>query len=286
MRILFGAILPLIAVFLVWSIGAPAPKSVFWDTGKGEITDYISETVETGYGPADLSYPVVSLPDGEVRRLLVENRHDLELVKENWPLGDQVSVRLHPKKDFAYALSDPQPVLWTAIVITAGAAVILIFFVYSFFREGGGVALFLAGVGTCFVMLPLILLRFMWTFGDPPPVSLFWPKETVEVVSNEITERPWAGGRIARTANIVVEDADGETAPLKTAGRADDVAAEFEPGTTHRVKRSPTGKLYQLGMRFPFFIAFLMSVIGPIAIGAGIWVITLIFRDPKGRVEA
>ncbi len=64
------------------------------------------------------------------------------------------------------------------------------------------------------------------------------------------------------------------------------MSAEFEPGTTHRVKRSPTGQLYQLGMRFPFFVAFLMSVIGPIAMGAGLWVITLIFRDPKGRVEA
>lgn len=282
MRILLGVIIPLIAVYLAWSIGSPPPKSIFWTTASGEVTAHETSSFETGYGPADFTNPVIRLDSGGTRKLDVKDVHDAEAVKAAWPVGTRVELRLNPDGETAIS-TDERTNGWNAWVISAGALFIIAFFVRSFFTESGGTELFLAGVGACFIMLPLILLRFMWNFGDPPAVSLFWPKETVEVVSNEITSRPWGGGRTAYTANIVVERADGAVVPLATSGTADDNAAEFSPGTQHVVKRSPQGQLYERTFQFPFLIAFFMSIIGPCAIVAGGWLISRIFVSPSKR---
>ncbi|MEM5516549.1 hypothetical protein WNY37_06285 [Henriciella sp. AS95] len=273
MRIILGCIVPLIAIFLVWSIGSPPPKAVFWDTASANVTGYSEEALETGFGMADFTYPEATTAAGEVYRIQIEAPHDGDAVKAAWPVGSAVELRLKPSGSKAFAADDPRLKLWTAVVVTGGAIVILGFFIASFFSETGGTRLFLAGVGTCFIVLPLILLRFMWGFGDPPPTSLFWPNEEVEAVSNEITSSPWAGGRLAYTAHIVVERADGAEVPLNTRGSANRVAEKFSPGSRHSVKRAPDGELYERSFKFPFLIAIFMSVIGPLAMCAGLWVI-------------
>lgn len=281
MRILLGAIIPLIAVYLSWSIGTPPPKSIFWKTVSGEVSGYSQETVNTGYGMVDMTWPEVLTEAGETVQLNVENTHDGDIVRAAWPVGARLDVRLKPSGKAAYAASDPRLHIWTASVLTGGALVILAFFIASFFFESGSTQLFIGGVGACFIMLPLILLRFMWMFGDPPAVSLFWPSETVEVATSEVRQNKWAGGRTVERAYVTVRFEDGTEERLETVGKAQPTVEQFAEGSRHEVMVSPGGQPYEKGLRARYFIAFFMTVIGPIAIGAGCWLIFRALRPAK-----
>lgn len=273
MRILLGAIVPLFAIYLAWSIGSPPPKAVFWQTVSAEVTGYADERIETGYGQVQTTTPQVRTPAGETVRLIVEGVHDGDAIRETWPVGMKLDVRVKPSGDRAYAGGDPRLAVWYAAIITAGGLIILGFFLASFFVEGGSTQLFIGGIGACFLMLPLILLRFMWGFGDPPPLSLFWPSETVEVVSSEVKETKWAGGRTVKYPEIEVRFDDGTQARLETDKAAQPAVDKFAVASRHAVKRSPASVPYEQGLRLHFFIAFFMSFIGPVAFAAGCWLI-------------
>ncbi len=273
MRVLLGAVVPLLAVYLAWSIGTPPPKSIFWKTVGAEISGYSQQKVNTGYGIVDTTSPEVLTETGETIELNVVNTHDGDIVRANWPIGTRLDIRLKPSGTAAYAANDPRLHIWTASILTGGALIILAFFIASFFFESGATQLFIGGIGACFIMLPLILLRFMWTCGDPPATSLFWPAETVEVTSSEIKENRWAGGRTVKTAQIIVRLEDGNEALLKTGGTAAETVEAFPEGSRHEIMRSLDGEPYERGLRAHFFIAFFMTFIGPVAIGAGCWLI-------------
>ena len=154
----------------------------------------------------------------------------------------------------------------------------------------GVFSLALGGIGTVFVVIPLILFNALWTISEPPATSLFWPDEPVTVVSSEVKSRPVGNGTTAYYAVVVIRDADGQTvdlemAPTGLAGKraAEASAAEFAPTATVRAKRSPEGILHEQKWIFGFTLAAFISVMAPVMILIGLFMLWMSTMNGRSR---
>lgn len=278
-RILLGILAPLAAIFIAWSFGDLPAKSILWTTADMEITGHETGEFETGYGSVEITFPLLSGSDGQSIRLTVTDRHDKAQVEADWPAGMKLKVRLHPSGETAYPVQDSRLNLVIPILIAIGGLMVIGFAVKSMISGQGGLDFFMGGIGAMFMTLSAVLLYGLWTFGEPPATSWFWPTETVTSASSTVESGPIGNGNTNYFPVVTVTRANGETEPLQirrnvfmSQTEATRVSEEYKIGTEHSVRIAPDGRLFERYWQFQFLLAIFISFVAPLVAFVGLFV--------------
>ncbi len=287
---LFFGIVSTFLLFALWTAGEPPAVSFFWKTENLTIIGHETEDWDSGWGVVDRTLPIVERSSAEAKHptamLHVEDQiTDQNAIIENWPIGLTVNTRLHPSERFAYPAST-----WPFMTVPAfGFTTILLFFVAyqihrrfkksfpAHSRQGqsgstGSAGWILALFLFLFTAVPLFLLIFAVNFGDPPPRSLIWPRETVEIVSSEARIFYVGNGTQAAYVDVLVKspnDLNGATEPLKGTTYSSVsipdaqqmVASQYRPGEVKTAMRSLEGDLYVVRFRLSDAFTFLAAIL-------------------------
>jgi len=303
-KIFFGAIL-VIVLLAIWLFGSPPAISMFWERADVTVMRHDTREVYDGWGNVVRTDPIVEIDNGRVIRtpirLLVKNAVDgRDAVVDAWPVGATVSARLAPGGNVAYPATWRPFLLIPAIAFTIVAAFIGFLFFRPFFerrwRSQGGDAVrsnagysfrpIAFGFGVAFTAVPLILLYAMWTFGDPPPHSITWPRHDMRVVDSRVRPHQVGNGNIAAYLDVEVEFPDainnekillqGITygwVPIPEARELRE--ARYLPGETVRAMQSPDGTFYVVRWRFSDFLAFFIIPLALITVPIGLFAMRL-----------
>lgn len=303
-RVFFGAIL-VIVLLAIWLVGSPPAISIFWERADVTIMRHDTREVHDGWGNVVRTDPIVEIASGRVIRtpirLLVENAVDgRDAVVDAWPVGATVSARLAPRGNTAYPAAWRPFLLFPAIAFTLFAAFIGFFSFRPFFerrwRSQGGDAVrrnagfsfrpIAFGFGVVFTAVPLTLVYLFWTFGDPPPYSITWPRHDMRVIASQVRPHQVGNGNIAAYLDVEVGFPDAinnETILLQgiTYGwvsipEARELReARYLPGETVRAMQSPDGAFYVVRWRFSDFLAFIIIPLALITVPVGLFALRL-----------
>lgn len=283
---LFGIILPLIAVYVTWSFGELPATSMFWPTASVEVTGYDETVSDYGYGEVAQYYPEVQLESGETMRLNTAVRYDGDAVRDRWPVNTELDVRLHPNGRVAYILNDPRQTLIVPQMIAIGALLIIGFSIWASVTGAGAFAFMKGMIGTILTTGATVLFVLLWSFGQPPATSFFWPTENVVPATSTVEREQVKRGLVAWHPRVTVTRDTGETVPLRFAysgflseADATSIAAGYESGSTRSVRVSPEGELFARRWHFPFTLALVISFLAPIAGLAGIFLMISALRS-------
>lgn len=287
-RILLGILAPLAIIYLAWSFGELPAKSVFWKTATAEVTEHETGEFETGYGPSTMTFPKVSGAVDTPLRLNVHNRFDDAGVKADWPVGSTLAVRIHPNGETAYPANDPRLRIVIPTIIGLGCLLVICFAVGTLLTGASGLSFFMGGIGAAFVTIASVLFFGLWTFGEPPATSWFWPTETVTTALSEVDSAPIGNGNTNYFPVVSVTRSNGETAPLMikrkifmSENEARSVAGEYAMGTRHSVRVSPNGRLFERYWQFQFLLAIAISVVAPLIAIVGLFVMMGALKSSK-----
>lgn len=288
-KVFFGVIATIL-LFLIMTAGNPPAVSFFWKTETLTIIGHETEDWNSGWGVIRRTLPLMDRrsPDAKHPTIMLhidERITDRDSVVENWPIGLQVKSRLHPSERVAYPTSK-----WPFMTVPAfGFAAILLFLagfqIHRLFekqrpentRQGrskayGSAGWILALFMLLFTAVPLFLLIFAANFGDPPPRSVFWPRETVEIVSSKARIFNVGNGTKAAYLDVFVkapDDLNAATEQMKgtsyssvSISRAREIlASDYQPGELRSAMRSPTGDLYVVRFRYTDGFAMLATLL-------------------------
>ncbi len=276
LRILFGILMPLLAIFIAWSFGHIPAKSIFWTTEQAVVTGHETLEFDSGYGPMTTHYAIVKSPNHASLRLGVPDPFALDEVKRDWPVGKDVAIRVKPDGKTAILKDDPRKSLTIPVIITIGGLVIMGFAARSFIGQSGSLNFFMGGIGSVMVTVAAVLFYGLWTFGTPPATSFFWPTEAVKSVSTEVKSAPIGNGNTNWFPVVMVARDGAEPQQLlinrkvfMTQSEASTVAASYAPGTTHSVRISPDGETFERYWQFQFTLALVISILAPLLTLAG-----------------
>lgn len=199
----FVGIIATVLLTAVWTAGNPPAVSFFWKTQTVEVVGHVTDDWETGFGVVKRTTPeVINLPDASKRvnaRLMIENLvEERAKIVDAWEIGTRVKVRLHPSRDIAYPTSTWPFMTVPSLVFSAVLFFLIASQIHSFFgaskttvikgkevEVGAGTGWIIALFMLIFSLGPIGLFVFALNFGEPPPKSLFWPRQSFEVVSAE-----------------------------------------------------------------------------------------------------
>lgn len=288
-KVIFGVIATIL-LFLIMTAGNPPAVSFFWKTETLTIVGHETEDWDSGWGVIRRTLPRVDRisPDAKHPTAMLhidEHITDRDAVLESWPIGLQVQSRLHPSERIAFPTSK-----WPFMTVPAfGFATVLLllvgFQIHRLFekqrpennRQGrpkayGSAGWILALFILLFTAVPLFLLIFAANFGDPPPRSVLWPRETVEIVSSEARIFNVGNGTKAAYLDVFVkapDDLNAATEQMKGTSYSsvsinharDILSSEYQPGELRSAMRSPTGDLYVVRFRYSDGFAMLASLL-------------------------
>ena len=125
------------------------------------------------------------------------------------------------------------------------------------------------GIAVLFIVMPVLLLYALSRFGEPPPISVLWPREAGVVAKSEIVTVPKGFGVDVTVRDAAVRDGNAATEPLSgvhwgrlSRGESEAIVARLEPGTPLTLARGPDGKLFEVRLRMndlPFIIGLALS---------------------------
>lgn len=288
-KVFFGVIATIL-LFLIMTAGNPPAVSFFWKTETLTIIGHETEDWDSGWGIVKRTLPRMDRNSPEAKHptaMLHIDEHitDRDAVLENWPIGQQVKSRLHPSEHIAYPTSKWPLMTVPAIGFTTVLLFLAVFQLRSLFekkppvisRQGrskgqGSAGWILALFILLFTTIPLFLLIFVANWGDPPPRSVVWPRETVEIVSSEARIFNVGNGTKAAYLDVFVKTTDnmdgaaeqmkGTTYSSVSIGNArENLASEYQPGELISAMRSPEGELYVVRFRYTDGLAILMSIL-------------------------
>lgn len=305
-QLLFGVI-ALIILLAVWLIGQPPAISIFWQKADVVVATHETREVYDGLGIVQRTDPIVEIQDGANQhrplRLIVEDAvGERDAAIAQWPVGLTVSVRMSPGGDIAYP-SDRRPFMMIPAIALTILFIVLAYIVFRPFNEkrwraqGGGALRKNAGLsfrpiaflfGVAFTGIPLVLAYFFWTFGDPPPYSIAWPRSEMTVASSAVRRHQVGNGTVAAYVDVMVtspDRVDNGGFPLEgiTWGwipipEAEELReARYLPGETVRAMQSPDGKLYVVRWRFADFLALMIIPLGLITVPVGLFAFRMAF---------
>lgn len=288
-KVIFGVIATIL-LFLIMTAGNPPAVSFFWKTETLTIIGHETEDWDSGWGVIRRTLPLMDRSSPEAKHPTVmlhidEHITDRDAVVENWPIGLQVKSRLHPSERIAYPTSK-----WPFMTVPAfGFATVLLlligFQIHRLFekkrpensREGrskasGSAGWILALFILLFIAVPLFLLIFAVNFGDPPPRSVLWPRETVEIVSSKARIFNVGNGTKAAYLDVFVkapDDLNAATEQMKGTSYSsvsirharDILASDYQPGELRSAMRSPKGELYVVRFRYTDGFAMLATLL-------------------------
>ena len=288
-KAIFGVIATIL-LFLIMTAGNPPAVSFFWKTETLTIIGHETEDWDSGWGIVRRTLPLMdrSSPEAKYPTVMLhidEQITDRDAVVQNWPIGLQVKSRLHPFERMAYPTSK-----WPFMTVPAfGLAALLLFLggfqIHRLFerqlpednRQGrskayGSAGWILALFILLFTVVPLFLLFFAANFGDPPPRSVLWPRETVEIVSSEARIFNVGNGTKAAYLDVFVkapDDLNAVTEQMKGTSYSsvsirharDVLASEYQLGELRSAMRSPTGELYVVRFRYTDGFAILATLL-------------------------
>lgn len=291
-RIFIGIIAALL-LFAMWTAGAPPAVSLFWKTETATVIGHETGEWDSGWGVFERTLPRVELSANNANlqstMLHVDGQitnHDA--IVNKWPVGQSVRIRLHPSGSTAFPaetwplMSIPAFGLTAILLVLAGFQIRGL--VKSDTRSTGAhrkpaydrsANWILAFFILLFTAVPLFLLIFVANFGDPPPRSIIWPRETVEIVSSQVRIHNVGNGTKAAYIDVMAKPPNGldsVSEPLKGTTYSwipipdaqEIVASQYQPGETISAMRAPKGDLYVV--RFRAFdalaiLSFLLSVL-------------------------
>lgn len=286
----FFGVIATILLFLIMTAGDPPAVSFFWKTETLTVVGHETEDWNSGWGIIRRTLPRMERSSSEAKHPTImlhidEQITDRNAVVENWPVGLQVKSRLQPSERIAYPTSK-----WPFMAVPAyGFAAILLFLtgfqIHRLFEKKspengqhrpskgyGSAGWVLALFIVLFTVVPLCLLVFAVNFGDPPPRSVLWPRETVEIVSSEARIFNVGNGTKAAYLDVFVKAPDASNSsiePMKGTtyssvsihSAREILASEYQPGELRSAMRSPTGELYVERFRYSDGFAILMSIL-------------------------
>ena len=286
----------------VWTAGTPPAISVFWERADVTILGHETREVHDGWGVVRRTDPIVEKGPGRkpVRLLTSDAAGDREAVIARWPVGLTVSARISPGGGVAYP-PDRRPVLLIPAVTLTVLLCVVAFIVFRPFFErrwraqGGDAVRSHAGwsfrpfallFGLTFTAVPLVLAFFFWTFGDPPPYSVAWPRSDMLVTSSQVRPHRVGNGTTAAYVDVFVTPTDavdngGEPLQGITWGWVSIAEAHtlresrYMPGETVRAMRSPGGDLYVVRWRFADVLALMIIPLGLISVPVGLFAFRL-----------
>lgn len=305
-RVFFGAV-ALIVFLAVWLFGEPPAISIFWERADVVVSRHETREVYDGLGIVRRTDPIVEVEGGSRRRppirLLVEDAvGDRDAAIDRWPVGLTISARISPGGNIAYPAGWRPFLLIPAVALTILFAVLAFIMFRPFFErrwrvQGGEAARKNAGMsfrpiallfGLAFTGVPLVLAYFFWTFGDPPPYSIAWPRSDMVVASSNVRHHKVGNGTTAAYVDVTVTSPDQpgiRGAPLEgiTWGwipipEAEDLReARYMPGETVRAMQSPGGTFYVVRWRFADFLALIIIPLGLIMVPIGLFAFRMAF---------
>ncbi|MFC6196933.1 hypothetical protein [Ponticaulis profundi] len=289
LRLVFGCLVPLLAIFMAWSFGDLPAKSVFWETSDAEITGYEKVEYDPGYGNTQLIYPLIKTPGSDTTlRLNVANHFDETGVREDWPEGTALTVRLHPDGDTAFPQEDERFTLVIPVIIALGGLMVMGICAHALLTGSGTLSFMMGTIGAVMMTVAGVLFYGLWTFGTPPATSFFWPTETVTVRTSEIGSAPIGNGN-TNYFPVVSVVRDGQP-PQKleirrsvfmTAREAREIAEAYAPGTTHSIRVAPDGRVFERHWQFQFTLALVITLMAPLLAFAGGFAILGAFRASR-----
>lgn len=287
---LFFGIVSTFLLFALWTAGEPPAVSFFWKTETLTIIGHETADWDSGWGVVERTLPIVERSSADAKHptamLHVEDQiTDRDAIIENWPIGLAVKARLHPSERIAYPAST-----WPFMSVPAfGFTTVLLFFVgfqihrrfkkksSAHSRHGqsgstGSAGWVLALFLFLFTAVPLFLLIFAANFGDPPPRSIIWPRETVEIVASQARIFNVGNGTQAAYVDVLVKapnDPDSAPEPLKGTTYSsvsipdarEMAASQYRPGEVKTAMRSPEGDLYVVRFRLSDAFTILASIL-------------------------
>ena len=277
-RVLFGIVAPILVLFIVWVFGNPPATSMFWQTETGVVSGHQTRLVTTGYGDVSKTVPQLSIPGRDALLDLNLNNFDgAEAVIAEWPIGRSVAVKLSPSGYTAYPTDDPRRGYVVHLAVMVLGLTIIVLTIRSYFVAVDVGTYLMAGIGAVFVVLPIGLCYGIWTSGDPPATAIFWPSQKAEVQSSTVKTFPVGNGTNVDRAIVFVRPEGGHEdrqvlalrPALFEARSADEIAAEFPVGETVRLKRSPSGGLYEPRWRFNNWLSLFISILAPFMVAVG-----------------
>lgn len=151
---------------------------------------------------------------------------------------------------------------------------------------GRDVSLLVLALGLVFTMVPAFLTWMLWTFGDPPPYSIVWPRQQMQVLTSEVRPFRVGNGTIAAHLDVAVVrpgDTASEGVPLLGVHYSSVTVPEatrlqetvYRPGDTVRAMRAPDGDFYVVRWRFPDFLALFVIPLALIMIPVGLFALRL-----------
>jgi hypothetical protein len=224
-------------------MGQPSAMSLFWETTTGEVAGHVTYEAETGFGVASFNVPLVKLQD--VRnpiKMNLKSAPSLETVKQDWPLGMAVRVKVSPTGQYIFAVSDPRRNYLVQIAVLLMALTVIAVTVASWLGAIDSLSVILGGIGLAFLILPLVIVIGRWQVGHPPPTAhIFWQTDTVPIVSTEIISRRIGNGTIRSTPRVLVQ-LDAMSEPVEVQGYLGSFRQKAER-TLERVKAKPDMKV-------------------------------------------
>ncbi|WP_306261412.1 hypothetical protein [Pararhizobium sp. IMCC21322] len=291
-KVFFGVIATIL-LFLIMTAGNPPAVSFFWKTETLTVVGHETEDWNSGWGIIRRTLPRVdrSSPEAKYPTAMLhidEHITDRDAVVENWPIGLQVKSRLHPSERIAYPSSK-----WPFMTVPAfGFATVLLFLagfqIHRLFEQKppanssqrqssgyGSAGWILALFILLFTAVPLFLTIFAANFGDPPPRSVLWPRETVEIVSSEARIFNVGNGTKAAYLDVFVKapnDLNAATEQIKGTSYSsvsirharEVLASDYQTGELKSAMRSPRGELFVVRFRYTdgfAILAILLSLL-------------------------
>lgn len=291
-KVFFG-IIATILLFTLWTAGNPPAVSLFWESETLTVVGHETEDWDSGWGVVERTLPRVERNSGNAKHptalLHVSDQiTDRDVIVASWPVGMVVKSRLQPFGRIAYPTST-----WPFMTVPAFGFTTVLFFLVGYQihrlfekkprasgKQGKATNYGSAGwIAALFVLLftavPVLLLVFAANFGDPPPRSIIWPRETVEIVSSEARIFNVGNGTRAAYVDVFVKSPDDinstteqmkgttySSVSIRTAQEI--VASQYRPGEQTSAMRSPKGDLYVVKLRFSdgfAIIAILLSML-------------------------
>ncbi|MCI5078573.1 hypothetical protein [Oricola sp.] len=304
---LFMGAIALIVLLGLWLTGSPPAISIFWDRAEATVMRHDTRQVDDGWGNDQRTDPIVEVVSGSrvrtpIRLLVRDATEERDTLVSRWPVGLTTAVRIAPDGRIAYP-SDWRPFMLvpatvaTVVLALIGYVLLRPFFDARWRRQGGPAARKNAGgafrpfallFGVIFTGTPLFLAYVFWTFGDPPPYSITWPRHAVTVLAADIRRHQVGNGTVAAYLDVTVDAPDGFAdggVPLLgvTYGWVPIPEAEalrqdrYLPGETVRAMQSPNGDLYVVRWRFPDFLALMIIPLALISVPIGLFAFRLAF---------
>ncbi len=299
----FIGIIAAILLFAIWTAGAPPAVSLFWKTETATVISHETGEWDSGWGVFERTLPRVEMSTNNANlqstMLHVDGQiTNRDAIVDKWPVGQSVQIRLHPSGSMAFPAE-----IWPLMSIPAfGLTAILL--VLAGFQIRGLVKNDSPSTGTqrkpaydrsanwilvffilLFTAVTLFLLIFVTNFGDPPPRSIIWPREAVEIVSSQVRIHNVGNGTKAAYVDVIAKPSNGldtEAEPLNGTTYSwipipdaqEMVASQYPQGKTKSAMRSPKGDLYVVRFRSSDAFAILAILLSLLCL----FVVSLLWR--------